>query len=38
MRAHLGVLGHKNHYGSRSARDTEVTAILYSLIESAKLP
>jgi len=31
------VLGRKNHYGSRSVRGTEVAAILYSLIESAKL-
>ncbi|MEZ4311924.1 MAG: IS66 family transposase [Bryobacterales bacterium] len=31
------VLGRKNHYGSRSLRGTEVAAILYSLIESAKL-
>jgi transposase len=31
------VLGRKNHYGSRSERGTEVAALLYSLIESAKL-
>ena len=31
------VIGRKNHYGSRSRRGTEVAAILYSLIESAKL-
>ena len=31
------VVGRKNHYGSRSDRGTEVAAILYSLIESAKL-
>jgi transposase len=31
------VVGRKNHYGSRSERGTEVAAILYSLIESAKL-
>lgn len=31
------VLGRKNHYGSRSRRGTEVAAILYSLMESAKL-
>ena len=31
------VLGRKNHYGSRSQRGTEVAALLYSLIESAKL-
>lgn len=31
------VLGRKNHYGSRSLRGTEVAAIFYSLLESAKL-
>src|SRR5690606_18208148 len=31
------VVGRKNHYGSRSVRGTQVAAILYSLIESAKL-
>jgi transposase len=31
------VVGRKNHYGSRSKRGTQVAAILYSLIESAKL-
>jgi transposase len=31
------VLGRKNHYGSRSVRGTEVAALMYSLIESAKL-
>jgi transposase len=31
------VIGRKNHYGSRSRRGTEVAAILYSLVESAKL-
>lgn len=30
-------LGRKNHYGSRSRRGTEVAAIMYTLIESAKL-
>jgi transposase len=30
-------LGRKNHYGSRSQRGTEVAALFYSLIESAKL-
>lgn len=30
-------LGRKNHYGSRSLRGTEVAAIFYSHIESAKL-
>jgi transposase len=31
------VLGRKNHYGSRSVRGTEVAALFYTLIESAKL-
>jgi transposase len=31
------VIGRKNHYGSRSQRGTEVAALFYSLIESAKL-
>jgi transposase len=31
------VLGRKNHYGSKSRRGTEVAAIFYSLVESAKL-
>ena len=31
------VLGRKNHYGSKSERGTEVSAGMYSLIESAKL-
>jgi transposase len=31
------VVGRKNHYGSRSKRGTQVAAIMYSLIESAKL-
>jgi transposase len=31
------VVGRKNHCGSRSRRGTEVAALLYSLIESAKL-
>lgn len=31
------MLGRKNHYGSRSVRGTEVAALFYSLIESAKL-
>ncbi len=30
------VLGRKNHYGSRSERGTEVAALFYSLLESAK--
>lgn len=31
------VLGRKNHYGSRSQRGTEVAALFYSLLETAKL-
>ena len=31
------VIGRKNHYGSRSVRGTEVAALLYTLVESAKL-
>jgi transposase len=31
------IQGRKNHYGSRSQRGTEVAALFYSLIESAKL-
>lgn len=31
------VVGRKNHYGSRSHRGTEVAAIFYSFVESAKL-
>ena len=31
------VVGRKNHYGSRSKRGTEVAAVFYSLIETAKL-
>lgn len=31
------VVGRKNHYGSRSVRGTEVAALFYSLLESAKL-
>lgn len=31
------VVGRKNHYGSRSRRGTEVAAIYYSLVETAKL-
>jgi transposase len=30
-------VGRKNHYGSRSLRGTEVAAVFYSLIETAKL-
>jgi len=31
------VLGRKNHYGSRSERGTQVAALFYSLLETAKL-
>ena len=31
------VIGRKNHFGSRSQRGTEVAALFYSLVESAKL-
>jgi transposase len=31
------VVGRKNHYGSRSKRGTEVAALFYSLLETAKL-
>jgi transposase len=31
------VVGRKNHYGSRSRRGSEGAAILYSLLETAKL-
>lgn len=31
------VVGRKNHYGSKSKRGTEAAAVLYSLIESAKV-
>ena len=31
------VVGRKNHYGSKSERGTQAAAVLYSLIESAKL-
>lgn len=31
------VVGRKNHYGSKSRRGTEVAAIFYTLIETAKL-
>lgn len=30
-------VGRKNHYGSRSMRGTKVAALLYSLVETAKL-
>lgn len=31
------VVGRKNHYGSKSRRGTEVAAVFYSLLETAKL-
>jgi transposase len=31
------VVGRKNHYGSKSKRGTEVAALFYTMIESAKL-
>ena len=31
------VVGRKNHYGSRSRRGTEVAALFYTLVETAKL-
>jgi transposase len=31
------VVGRKNHYGSRSRRGTEVAALFYSMLETAKL-
>lgn len=31
------MVGRKNHYGSRSRRGTEVAAVFYTLVESAKL-
>jgi transposase len=31
------VVGRKNHYGSRSQRGTEVAALFYSIVETAKL-
>jgi transposase len=31
------VVGRKNHYGSKSRRGTEVAAVLYTLLETAKL-
>ena len=34
---HTSVLGRKNHLGSRSARGAKVTAIYYSLLETAYL-
>ena len=37
MLYHPCVVGRRSHYGSRSHRGTEVAALFYSLIESAKL-
>ena len=31
------VVGRKNHYGSRSKRGTEVAALFYTMLETAKL-
>jgi transposase len=31
------VVGRRNHFGSKSRRGTEVAAILYTLLETAKL-
>ena len=31
------VVGRKNHYGSKSRRGTEIAAVLYTLLETAKL-
>ena len=31
------VVGRKNHYGSKSKRGTEVSALFYTLFETAKL-
>ena len=31
------VIGRKNHYGSRSERGTKVAAIMYTIMETAKL-
>lgn len=31
------VIGRKNHYGSKSKRGTEVAALFYSLIDTARL-
>jgi transposase len=31
------VIGRRNHFGSKSARGTEVAAVMYSLVESAKV-
>ena len=31
------MVGRKNHYGSKSRRGTEVAAVFYTLLETAKL-
>ena len=31
------MIGRKNHYGSKSLRETQVAALFYTLCESAKL-
>ncbi len=31
------VVGRKNHFGSKSKRGTEVAAVMYTLLETAKL-
>jgi transposase len=31
------VVGRKNHYGSKSGRGTEIAAVFYTLLETAKL-
>ena len=31
------VIGRRNHFGSKSAKGTEVASVLYSLVESAKI-
>jgi hypothetical protein len=31
------VIGRRNHFGSKSARGTQTAAIIYSLVESAKV-
>lgn len=37
LAAFAGDRQQKNHYGSRSVRGTQVAALFYSLLESAKL-
>jgi transposase len=31
------VVGRKNHYGSKSRRGTEIAAVFYTLLQTAKL-